>query len=189
MLTTEKESRQRKSVINNRGFLVALLIIVIGIIALIRYAVHDNRYYAYTKIVQEQIGNTPHTWLYLGAIDQSIPYRGGGWQNPVFAATKDNDGNYLVATMIMDAAFRHGDPDPNMTECLAIFVVPESMLQDLIDNPGSKAATKALSKLTKPCGTPLVNTWYDTRMPDLPTLTWNVGSIALRRTAETLINQ
>lgn len=194
-LTTKAESERRSAESKNRALWVILIVIfVIGTLAFLRYRMHDYPYSKYNSMVDGLFSyerSFPSMfegaeWLYLGTVDVSVTMPGGGYMQPVYAATKIA-GRYFVATAYVDDQTFMGRYYYSYDTCHNVVEVQEKDLKKLAAAPGDREATEFLSSVEL-CGTSQPNTFMSVRSSGIYKAWWP-ASIFMRRTAETLLDR
>jgi hypothetical protein len=200
-LTTEFESSERKEKLNTRAFLLAIfLIFFVGILAFLRYSIIDRNYKYFSKVFTVEFNRLdgyshPYVWHYLGSIDQSEISPNGAYWNPMFAATKTPDGNYLVAVIMIDASIHENQTyNPDRVGCPSQAYINKEFFDAVLQDPGSKATTQILADMSfdsndPDCHINMQNVFYDVNTVGVGHTTWAPGSLFFRKTAEDLTKE
>jgi len=193
LLTTEEESQKRKEKRITALVIVILIAVPVLFIGLGLYAYQEDHSfksnqlsYAITRKAERDV---PNKWLYLAAMDTPDIAPNGSYWIPMFAISRDKEGAFLVACIMMDVSLMHGKyPDSKRQGVPHISEVPTSLVEKMATRPDSPDIVKSLARL--PCGEGRLSSkhFYKTKLAGIPN-PWRVGSRNFQQTAKALIRE
>lgn len=192
-LTTETVSFHRKEKRISALLLTFIFLILMGAIYLGIYAYQEDHTFKSKQlsyaIVKDADYTVPRDWLYLAAVDAPDIAPGGNYWIPMLAASKNAQGDYLVACLQMDITLMHGKyPRSQKISKPYVSIVPKSLIEEMATDPASPYIGEVLAKL--PCGNGRMSksNFYDTDLAGQISA-WREGSRNFQQTAKTLLKE